>query len=194
MFWTNSTEPLRQHRWYVSISPPGIKDTVYALKKVDKPKAKIGEITHKYLNHFFYYPGRLEWEPINMTFASIGKSSSTAKALFDVLTGAGYGIPQGGPMPGATVSTIGKAKFNATLGSTIEIFQVDPDGEIIETWYITNPFFTSVQFGSLDYANEDIVEITTTIRYDYALLKVDDVGKDKENAMSGVSAELKQEP
>ena len=69
-FWEGQVEPLRKNRWKMNI--PNFKDETksggtgdqytYALKKVDKPKAKIGEITHKYMNHFFYYPGRLEWE------------------------------------------------------------------------------------------------------------------------------------
>lgn len=171
-FWSSQTsEPLRQHRWYMTFSGDAQLDTIqFALKKVDKPKAKIGEITHKYLNHFFYYPGRLEWEPINVTFASV-TDPSAASYLWTTLWQSGYGVPtdtQNGPQR----ATLGKQKFNARIGSTISIQQVGPDGTQMERWDIVKPFFTSVQFGSLDYSNEDIVEITATIRYDYAKLSI----------------------
>ena len=93
-FWSvQGPEPKRQYRWVVTFASQNLQSGIqYALKKVDKPKAKVGEITHKYLNHFFYYPGRLEWESIQMTFASISKPDAT-QLINGVLLGAGYGVP-----------------------------------------------------------------------------------------------------
>jgi hypothetical protein len=173
-FWsTQTSEPLRQYRWVVNfgaseLTAGTLDDLVYALKKVDKPKAKVGEITHKYLNHFFYYPGRLEWETINMTFAAMTQPSAT-ELVNNVLIGAGYGVPTG-PIGTANLASIGKRKFSNMIGGKVDISQINPDGDIVETWRINNPFFTSVQFGSLDYGSEEIVEITCTVRYDWAQL------------------------
>ena len=57
-FWSDAGgfEPKRNFRWRVIFTSPLMNTLSYALKKVDKPKAKIGEATHKYLNHFFYFP------------------------------------------------------------------------------------------------------------------------------------------
>ena len=41
----------------------------YLLKKVSKPSFTISETPHKYLNHTFYYPGRVEWNTVSMTLA-----------------------------------------------------------------------------------------------------------------------------
>ena len=172
-FWSvTGPEPKRQYRWYVEFGGTGESDLgqiKFALKKVDKPKAKVGEITHKYLNHFFYYPGRLEWEAINMTFASV-TDPDASYILNQVLLNAGYGVPTDATTPGDQVSTIGKNKFNTAIGTKMSIIQIDAEGGIIETWEINKPFFTSVQFGSLDYGSEEIVEISTTVRYDWARL------------------------
>ena len=47
-FWSvTGPEPKRNHRWYVTFSGVNLPQLQYALKKVDKPKAKVGEITHK---------------------------------------------------------------------------------------------------------------------------------------------------
>lgn len=176
-FWSvNGPEPKRNHRWFVRFGGNSLPNLTYALKKVDKPKNKIGETTHKFLNHEFYYPGRLVWEPINMTFASVTEPDATS--LIDLVTIlAGYGVPNA-MNPNSQLSTIGKNKFNNAIGSTIDIAQVDANGEEIETWKLNNPFFTNIQYGTLDYSNEDIVEISTTVRYDWARLTLSRVPSD----------------
>jgi hypothetical protein len=171
-FWSAvGTEPKRAHRWVVTFPAAGVnlQQISYALKKVDKPKAKVGEITHKYLNHSFYYPGRLEWEAVNMTFASVTQVDAN-QLVNDVLLAAGYGVPQNAGITPEQRATIGKNKFAGALGRKIYIQQVDADGEKIEEWELNNPFFTSVQFGALDYSSEEIVEISCTVRYDWAKL------------------------
>jgi hypothetical protein len=139
------------------------------LKKVDKPKAKINEITHKYLNHFYYYPGRLEWESINMTIVSALKPS-VDDILYGYITKSGYQYPTG--YIAGQDFTISKGKAVNALGNTISILQIDSNGQKIEEWKLINPFFTSIQFGALDYASEEVVDIQCTIRYDSAELTV----------------------
>ena len=173
-FWsTERLEPKRQHRWYVSFGSGVLDGLRYALKKVDKPKAEISTVEHKWLNHTFNYPGRLTWQDINMTFASVSDPDAT-NLLDVVLERSGYRRPQGisdvdiAPN-GVAVTTIGKAKMNAVIGQ-FDIIQVNPDGQEIEKWTIYKPLFTNVEFGSLEYANEDIVEISCTVKYDWAQL------------------------
>ncbi len=166
-FWSDITleEPLRQYRWYIEFGgTTKLDDVKYALKKADKPKAKIGEITHKYLNHYFYYPGRLEWEAINITFAGV---KAADERLYKIFTEAGYQWPANADAR----KTISKAGFSTNLGNTVKLIQVNPEGTPMETWKLTNTFFTSVQFGSLDYGSDEIVEIQCTMRYDYAALE-----------------------
>lgn len=170
-FWSdaNSPEPKRNYRWYM-VFPSGnnlLSGLRYAVKKVDKPKAKVGEITHKYLNHSFYYPGRLEWEPINLTLASI-TDPDASDSLYSAILLAGYFVPSNAD-DAIQRSSIGKQKFDGALGS-IQIIQVNADGVDTETWTLYKPFFTSVQWGSLDYGSDEIVEIALTIRYDWAAL------------------------
>jgi hypothetical protein len=173
-FWSNALaeEPLRQHRWFMQFnSNSGLLNQMkYAVKKVNKPSAKIGSVTHKYLNHFFNFPGRLEWNDVQVTFASIiageGAQGATASQLMDLLVrAAGYNLP-------ATENerkTIGKFAFGDVIGS-VDITQVDASGNKIETWTLFKPFFTEIKYGDLDYSNEEIVEISCTIKYDYAKL------------------------
>lgn len=169
-FWSAiGPEPKRNNRWVVRFSPAGASSITYALKKVDKPKAKIGEVSHKYLNHTFWYPGRLEWEPINMTFAAVAQPDATF--IVDQITKlAGYGVPSNAGLTADQLSSIGKNKFRGALGASIDIYQVDANGATIELWQVFNPFFNNIQYGALSYEDENIVEIQTTIRYDWAKL------------------------
>jgi|688.fasta_scaffold42340_1 hypothetical protein len=187
-FWNSAGEPLRQFRWYMvfggttaaAIDSPTLDGVRYALKKVDKPKAKVNEITHKYLNHFYYYPGRLEWESINMTIAAALKPS-VDDVLYNVLLKAGYQYPS----QYTDQKTISKSNFNKAIGDSIRIYQIDSAGIEIEQWILKKPFFTSVQFGALDYASEEIVDIQCTIRYDSAELKQN--AQDGSGASTGAS-------
>jgi hypothetical protein len=169
-FWSAvGPEPKRNHRWVVRFSPPDASSITYALKKVDKPKAKIGEVEHKYLNHSFWYPGRLSWEPINMTFAAVSEPDATY--IIDLITKqAGYGVPNNAGLTNDQLATIGKNKFRGALGASIDIYQVDANGMTNEMWQVFNPFFTNIQYGALDYSNEEIVEIQCTVRFDWAKL------------------------
>lgn len=172
-FWsTADSEPKRKFRWQVVFAgnTGGITSLTYALKKVDKPKGKVNSTTHKYLNHNFNYPGRWEWEDINMTIASVTRDDATY-LINQVLINAGYGVPVDTGTTGRNqLSTIGKLKFNGALGSFLNIQQLNPDGAIIEDWRVVNPFFTTVNYGDLDYSSEDIVDITVGVKYDYAKL------------------------
>lgn len=183
-FWsTADSEPKRKFRWQVAFAANsgGISGLTYALKKVDKPKGKVNSTTHKYLNHNFNYPGRWEWEDINMTIASVTRDDATY-LINQVLINAGYGVPSsiGSSAELKQRSTIGKLKFNGALGAYLNIQQLNPDGVIIEDWRVVNPFFTSVNYGDLDYSSEDIVDITVGVKYDYAklLTGIDDGGPD----------------
>jgi hypothetical protein len=166
-FWNGElVEPKRQFRWLMRFgSNTGFLSPItFALKKADKPKAKINEVSHKYLNHFFNYPGRLEWEAINVTFASVSDPDATT-LLHRLLNRSGYTTPTGE----TTLTTLSKQKFAGTIGR-VDLVQINADGADIEKWTLYNPFFTSVQYGALDYGSEEIVEISTTLRYDWAEL------------------------
>ena len=81
-------------------------------------------------------------------------------------------------------TAIGKADGAESILAGM-IKQVNADGKVNERWVLNNPFFTNVTFGSLDYANEDIVEIQCTVRYDWAQLADLDPALDVTNEPDG---------
>ena len=69
------------------------------------------------------------------------------------------------------LNTVSKADSVKALGPTIKLEQVtgvDQKNKVVEEWELHNPWIKEVNFGDLDYASDDMVEITLSIRYDWA--------------------------
>ena len=85
-FWANKDNaPKRNYRFLMSIEGLGGAANQWIIKKADKPRATVGEAQHQYLNHTFYYPGRVTWEPLAVTL--VDPVSPNAAGLLALLLG-----------------------------------------------------------------------------------------------------------
>lgn len=171
-FWSDATlaDPKRQHRWLVDITAPEVSGMIsYVAKKVNKPKMTVGEAEHKFINHTFYYPGGITYDPISITLVDPANPHAT-QALYDLLQVSGYRIP--GDIqeiaPGQPdISTISKRRGTGALGSCV-ISQVDGDGNEVEKVTLNNAWIKSVDFGGeLSYESEGLMEVTLEVRFDW---------------------------
>ena len=176
-FWSEAHEsstrdPKRKFRFQVSFDaitdPHGNGSVLWYAKTVSKPSFQIATTEHKYLNHTFYYPGRAEWSPIDVTFVDPTNPDQTGK-LYKKLTQSGYRSPKS-----ENFATYGFTKSKATnaLGNVRiqALGPIDgaPDLDVIGEWKLWNPFFTNISWGNFSYDSEDLIELSTTIQYDYA--------------------------
>jgi hypothetical protein len=53
----------------------------------------------------------------------------------------------------------------------IDIYMLGPVGDKIEQWKIKGAFISSANFGSLDWATDDVAQIELTISMDYCILE-----------------------
>ena len=182
-FWTtygkDTKDPKRNFRFIVTF--PGLTDKdnesiVWFAKKIDKPNFSITEAKHSYLNHTFYYPGRVEWQKITMTLVD-PVSPDAAKQINEIIQDAGYDVP--GRVQ--DLETMSKAKFAQAIGGgevgEINIIQLASDGDTsnwLEKWTLKQAFVTNVKFGSLDYENDDLTEMELEFRYDWAECQTND--------------------
>ena len=171
-FWSDkTTEPKRQFRYYFSLGggqfAPNEKIETFAIKTVKKPSFSISEVPHQFIAHTFYYPGRVTWNPVDVTFVDPVAPDHSA-VISNLFVRAGYNIPKN---EAASQSSFSKEKFVLSVG-TPEIFQIDAEGVEIERWTLNNAFFTSIDYGQLDYGSEEMVINSVTLRYDYATLEV----------------------
>jgi hypothetical protein len=171
-FWSDkSIEPKRAFRWYFvlgggPLAAPNEKIETYAIKTVKKPSFAVSEVPHQYVAHTFYYPGRVTWNPVDVTFVDPVVPDHSA-VITNLFVRAGYNVPKTEELAKISFS---KNKFVLAVG-TPQIVQIDAEGAPLETWSLNNAFFTSVDYGQLDYGSEELVINSITLRYDYATLE-----------------------
>jgi hypothetical protein len=171
------SDPKRNFRFHIDIQ--GIQTAqggamLWYAKEVNKPTFTSGEATHEYLNHTYYYPGKVTWNDITIKMVDPGKDPDVAATLAGICQGAGYQLPR---TPDTNnLSSLSKQKAVGALG-TVTITQVDSDGNPLEEWKLWNAFVTEADFGgTIAYGNEDLTEYTLKMRYDWAELNTDSNG------------------
>jgi len=159
-FWNDSQlEPKRSYRFLLRIN--GFQP--YLIKSVKKPSFTIGETPHQYLNHTFYYPGRVTWNTIEFTIVdTVGDSDNGTRQVMGLLENSGYKLPSA-----TSYDTISKKKATEAMRQ-IEIQTIDADGDVKEKWFIKNAWIQSATFGDLSYEAETMLNISVTLRYDNA--------------------------
>jgi len=167
-FWGNPTlEPKRAYRWLLTI--PGLDGAGWIVKKINKPSFTVTETEHNYINHKFYYPGRVEWNTVSMTIVDPVTPNATEN-LMAILGTMGYQFPD--TLANAQQTTITKEEAKNALES-VEIRQIDGGSAgaaaaTIEKWTLKRCWIKSVTFGDLDYESDEIVNIEIELRYDWA--------------------------
>ena len=166
-FWADrATEPKRQYRWLMSLN--GIDSWI--IKTTDKPAFEVSESAHSFLNYDFKFPGRVKWNDVNVTLVDPVYPDATA-TMVAILKGMGYEYPNAEGQSGQTAKTISKRKAVNAI-SPVLIKQLDADGTdgFLEVWKLENCWIKNVKFGKLEYKNDEVVEISMTLVYDWAVL------------------------
>ena len=103
----------------------------------------------------------------------------TSAVLYEMLLASGYVTPSRrrsrnvkpvvSPEKAAMIDLSFGAEHNRTDGSLFKIHQLDRTGKrSTETWTIYNPIITKISWGELDYGDDNLVEYTLDIAYDWA--------------------------
>ena len=147
-----SWEPKRQHQFILSV--PDIP--AYLVKTSDKPKIANGEVALDMINIKRYVKGKSDWSTITMT-------------LYDAI------VPSGAQAVMEWVrlhheSATGRDGYSSFYKKQIQLHQLSPLGEVIEEWTLNGAFITDASFGTYDWGNDGVQEISITVRYDWAFL------------------------
>ena len=159
-FWNSTTvEPKRGYRWllYINAVPE------YVIKMAKKPSFTVSSVPHQFVAHTFYYPGRITWDPVEVTLVDPVHPDASA-AITTALLQSGYRLPTDQVTAQASFS---KAASTAALG-TPRLQQIDANGAPVDEWSLVNAWIERVDYGQLDYTSEEMVNISLTFRYDYA--------------------------
>ena len=168
-FWTDNTvEPKRSYRFIFELPGTGDNDVLasYFVKSADKPNFQMeGGPTVNYVQHTFKYPGRVTWQDVTVTVIDPATPDAAA-ILTNILVESGYTLPSAAVNSRNSISKF--AANNAMRNPKLR--QIDTNGNPISEWVLWNAYFSGVNFGSVSYDEDSIVNYTLTISYDYASL------------------------
>ena len=187
-FWSSGqVEPKRQFRFTVSI--PGMPEsaTFYA-RSVTKPSFTVTNANHKFLNHTFYYPGKVEWQTVTISLVDPVAPDATG-GILSILRNSGYQVPSNITNT-EDLTTIGKANASLNLGE-IKIRAINENGEALEEWTLHNPFIVALKFNNYDYTGEDLATVDIDLRYDWASYIIPNARSDR--GQLGAGAGIGQE-
>ena len=146
-------EPKVQNRFLLLVD--GIPS--YIIKGISGVSFDSGEII---LNHIYVYrkiKGKTRWADLTMT-------------LFDPITPSGAQAVMEWVRLGHE-SVTGRDGYSDFYKKDVTFNVLGPVGDKVEEWTLKGAFIQVAQFGDLDFASSDPVEITLSLRYDYAILQ-----------------------
>lgn len=148
-------EPLRKNRWLLRF-PADLGIQEWWCKSANRPKITQEGKAIEFLNTETYVVGRYKWEEIQVVLRDpIGPSASQAVMEWVRLH---------------SESVTGRQGYAAGYKRDVELEMLDPTGVVVSKWILKNTMCTSADFGGLDYSQDDLAEITITLRFDYAIL------------------------
>tara|TARA_R100001079_G_C4451468_1_gene153976 strand:+ start:3183 stop:3737 length:555 start_codon:yes stop_codon:yes gene_type:complete len=166
-FWNlPKLEPTRKFRFQIQ-TPGSIEKSFWIhAKTIDKPTYEMNVGEYQIGNQKLKYPGIVTWNDITITAVDTGGKTN---GLYDNLSKMGWNVP-------GSKNAIKKIEKPGKTFYKILILQLNAKGETIETWTLNNAFFKSVNFGSLSYSDDELVEIQITVGFDYATFQKQETG------------------
>ena len=142
-------EPKLQNRFILTID--GVPS--YTVKASGRPQIQFEEIELRHMNTSRYIAGKGTWQPLDVV-------------LYDPI------VPS--VMEWVRLShesVTGRDGYSDFYKKDIVINTLGPVGDKVEEWQLKGAFIQTANFGELSFDNVAPVEITLTMRYDYAVLQ-----------------------
>ena len=152
MFYTNF-EPKMKNRFIMNID--GIDS--YLIKTANRPTIQFEPITLDHINVKRKLKGKGEWQDVEIT-------------LYDPI------VPSGAQAVIEWIrlgheSVTGRDGYSDFYKKNVTFQLLGPVGDVVEKWDLKGAYIQSANFGDLDWSVSEPVDITCTLRYDYAVLQ-----------------------
>lgn len=158
------------HRFFLELR--GI-DVAYIVD-VNRPSYTIQTQESRLLNWSFSVPTSITWDPVSFTIKEIfeGYGFTTVLGYFyNKLTDLVWDPPNN--INKDYIKDLGKLQLTDALGP-VKIKSLNEKGEAVETWELHGAYITSVKPSQLNYDQDNLTNISVTIKYDFATLEVKD--------------------
>ena len=146
-------EPKLKNRFIMQID--GIN--AYLIKSMNRPTLESDEVVLEHMNVTRYVKGKSRWQPLDIM-------------LYDpIVPSAAQQVIEWVRLHHESVT--GRDGYSDFYKKDITFNLLGPVGDVVEEWTLKGAFIQDATFGDLDFASSDPVEITLTLRYDYAILQ-----------------------
>ena len=146
-------EPKLKNRFIFNVD--GIP--AYVVKTANRPQITFEEVELHHMNVRRYVKGKGAWQTLQVTlYDPIVPSSAQAVMEWIRLS---------------HESVTGRDGYSDFYKKDVDFQLVGPVGDIVEEWKLKGAFIQDATFGDLDFSSSDPVDITLTLRYDYAILQ-----------------------
>ena len=146
-------EPKLKNRFIMEID--GIP--AFMIKTAQRPQIQFDEVALEHMNVTRYVKGKGKWQQLHITlYDPIVPSASQAVMEWVRLS---------------HESVTGRAGYSDFYKKDVTFNVLGPVGDKVEEWTLKGTYIADAQFGDLDFSSSDPVDITLTLRYDYAILQ-----------------------
>ena len=146
-------EPKLKNRYLMAID--GIP--AYLIKTANRPQITFEEVQLDHLNVRRWVKGKGVWQQLQVT-------------LYDpVVPSAAQAVMEWVRLSHESVT--GRDGYSDFYKKDVTFHVLGPVGDIVEEWKLKGTWIQDAQFGDLDFGSSDPVDITLTLRYDYAILQ-----------------------
>jgi len=146
-------EPKLKNRFIMQID--GIN--AYLIKAMNRPQIDSDEVILEHMNVTRYVKGKSRWQPLDITLYDPVVPSASQQVIEWIRL--------------HHESVTGRDGYSDFYKKNITFNVLGPVGDVVEEWELKGAFIQSANFGDLAFDSADPVEITMTLRYDYAVLK-----------------------
>ena len=146
-------EPKLQNRFIMDIE--GIP--AYLIKTISRPNVTFNNVVLDHINVKRKIKGKANWEPISCE-------------LYDPVTPSGaQAVMEWVRLSHESVT--GRDGYSDFYKKDIGFQVLGPVGDVVEEWLLKGTFIQAANFNDLDFSSSDPVDISLTLRYDYAILQ-----------------------
>lgn len=147
-------EPKVQNRFIMYMGTNNIPS--YIVKKITRPSIEFGDVVLDHINIQRKLKGKANWGDVSMT-------------LYDPI------VPSGAQAVMEWIrrsheSLTGRDGYADFYKQDLRFEVLGPPGDIVEEWILKGAYIKSTDFGEMDWASDQQVEINITLRIDYAIL------------------------
>jgi len=146
-------EPKLANRFIMQID--GIN--AYLIRSMNRPTLEQEIVTLDHMNTKRYVKGKSAWQPIEITLYDAIVPSAAQQVMEWIRLG--------------HESVTGRDGYSDFYKKSVTFNLLGPVGDVVEEWELKGAWISNANFGELNFSENEPVQITCTISYDYAILK-----------------------